>query len=76
MRIVVMDEKETAFYKRIKNFLVVKMGFDDTTPIIKLNSGDNSVVMRGDMAGYSLAEMKEYIAKVEGKKVEWENEDY
>jgi hypothetical protein len=74
MRIKAMDEKEAAFYKKVLKFLVSKMGFDPTTKVITLNSGDNSVIMKGEFAGHSLGELKTYIAKVEGKTIEWESE--
>lgn len=73
-RIIAMDEKEAVFYRKVKDFLIIEMGFDPTTPIITLNSGDNGVFMRGEMAGYSLRGLKEYIAGVEGKKIKEEDD--
>lgn len=68
-----MDAKQAAFYKKVVNFLEVKMGFDCTKKVFRLHSGDNSVLMKGELAGHSLAELKEWVAKVQGKKVEYED---
>lgn len=52
------------------------MGFDCAQKVFRLHSGDNSVLMKGELAGHSLAELKEWVAKVQGKKVEYENDEY
>ena len=71
-----LDEKEQEFYNKVLKFLTKKMGFDDSKEVFTLNSGDNSVLMKGELAGHSLSELKEYIAKVQEKKIEWDKEDY
>lgn len=64
-------------YNEVKKYLIEKMGYEDPpddAPIL-LNSGDNSVFMRGPFAGYSLSGLKRFVADVEGRKIQYDPDD-
>jgi hypothetical protein len=63
-----MEENE--FYERVRRFLILRSINLDQDPFI-LTDGDNSVLVKGEFAGYSLRELKELVARKEGKKIEY-----
>lgn len=65
---------EGTFYNKVLRFLVDKMDFNTNQNKYILNSGDNSVIMKGELAGYSLGSLKEYIANKQGIQIEWDYE--
>lgn len=73
----IIDEKEQEYYDKVIKYLKSIFGWNaDTMKSVTLNSGDNSVLMRGPFAGHSLSELKEYVAKIQEKPIEWDSEGY
>lgn len=62
-------------YKEVKEYLVTTFSYKDPpeNEPISLNSGDNSVFMKGPFAGHSLRALKQFIAEVEGRKITYED---
>ena len=63
------DEKEKEFYEKVVNVLTKTFNKDLSKEEFVWDSGDNSVIMKGDCAGYSLWSLMDYVARKQGKKM-------
>lgn len=69
-----MDAQQAAFYKKVENFLVTREAIDPFAPTVFIKNGNSSVIMKGELAGYSVWSLKEYYAGMNEKKTEYEEE--
>ena len=70
-----MDDKQKSFYDRCIKKLE-QFGYDLSKEILIMNSGGNSVLMKGDLAGYSLNSLLRFVGKMQEKPVEYDQSEW
>lgn len=70
-----MDDKEKDFFDRCVKRLI-EFGYDLSQEEFLMDSGGNSVIMKGDLAGYSLNSLLQYVGKIMEKKVSYDQSEF
>lgn len=65
-----LNAEDKQFYEDVLEQLK-ELRVDTTKDVLYETDGGNSVLMRGKCAGYSVNSLVCYVAKIQGKEVEW-----
>jgi len=65
-----LSAEDKQFYEDVLEQLK-QLNVDTTKDVLYETDGGNSVLMRGKCAGYSVNSLVCYVAKIQGKEVEW-----
>jgi hypothetical protein len=65
-----LSAEEKQFYEDVLEQLK-QLGVNTDREILYETDGGNSVLMRGKCAGHSVNWLVSYVAKIQGKEVEW-----